>query len=264
MHLGWLLGRRRTQEFIFGGEVVEIKDKVVMITGASSGIGLAIAKSLATEGAKLVLAARSEEKLARAAVSLGELGATVLAVSTDVTREADCQAVVQKAMEQFGAVDVLVNNAGYSPPASLLETTEEIWDVTVNVCLKGVYLMSRAAVSVMIPQGGGTIINLSSVAGKTGYENRSAYCAAKWGVHGFTEALKVELAAKNIRLHLICPGAVATPWWGNTNDVQPDEVMARMIQAEEVAEAVRWVLAQPERVQIDELVIKTYRSPWVG
>ncbi|MBI1879394.1 MAG: SDR family oxidoreductase, partial [Chloroflexi bacterium] len=185
-----------------------------------------------------------------------------IVVPTDATREADCRALVRATVDAFGAVDVLVNNAGYAPPASLLDTTEDIWDNTLNVCLKGVFLMTRAAAAVMLEQGRGTVVNISSVTGKYGFENRSAYCAAKWGVHGFTEALRVELDGRNIRFHLICPGAVGTSWWETVNNPQPDPIKAKMIRPQEVAEAVRWVLTQPERLQIDEVVIKPYRNPW--
>ena len=241
---------------------MELKDKVVIISGASSGIGLEIAKALANEGARLVLAARSMDKLERAATDLVAGGATTVVVPTDVTRETDCQALAQATLDTFGRVDVLINNAGYAPPASLLETTEQIWDATIDICLKGVYLMTRAVVPALLKAGGGTIVNISSMAGKYGYENRSAYCAAKWGVHGFTEALRVELDRQNIRAHLICPGAVATPWWQTVNNPQPPEILDRMVRPEEVAQAVRWVLTQPDRIQIDEVVVRPYRSPW--
>lgn len=241
---------------------MDLNNKVVIITGASSGIGAEIAKALATEGATLVLAARSMSKLERVASSLAATGATTSVVPTDVTRQQDCQALVQATVDAFGSIDVLINNAGYAPPASLQDTTEELWDDTLDTCLKGVYLMTRAAVAVMLKQGGGSIVNISSVAGKGGFPNRSAYCAAKWGVHGFTQALRAELDDQNIRAYLICPGAVDTPWWDHVNNPQPDDVRERMIYPQEVAEAVRWVLTQPERLQIDEVVIKTRRSPW--
>lgn len=241
---------------------MELRDKVVIVTGASSGIGAEIARMLAGEGAKVALAARSMDKLERSATDLIATGTATIIVPTDVTREADCQALVQATVDAFGTIDVLINNAGYAPPASLLDTTEELWDATLEVCLKGVYLMTRAAVAVMLEHGGGSIVNISSMAGKWGYNNRSAYCAAKWGVHGFTEALRVELDEQNIRAHLICPGAVATPWWDTVNNPQPEEVMDRMVRPEEVAEAVHWVLTQPDRLQIDEVVIKPHRNPW--
>jgi len=242
---------------------MELEDRVIIVTGASSGIGLEIVKVLAAGGAKIAMAARKMEKLEKAATDLASTGATVIVVPTDVTRAADCRALVRATVDAFGQIDVLVNNAGYAPPASLLETTEEVWDVTLNVCLKGVYLMTQTAVPTMLEQSqGGTIINISSVAGKNGYENLSAYCAAKWGVHGFTEALRAEFEGENLRFHLICPAAVATPWWDTRNDPQADKVMKRMIQPDEVAEAVRWVLTQPNRLRIDEIVIRTHRSPW--
>jgi 3-oxoacyl-[acyl-carrier protein] reductase len=243
---------------------MELKNKSVIITGASSGIGLEIARVLAVEKAKLALAARSLDNLDRVATDLSATGAPIIIVPTDVTRASDCRALVHAAQDAFGAVDILINNAGYAPPASLLDTTEQIWDDTLDTCLKGVYLMTQAAVAVMLEQGGGTIVNISSVAGKYGFENRSAYCAAKWGLHGFTEALRVELGSHNMRFHLVCPGAVATPWWEHVHNTQPDEIMRRMIRSEEVAEVVRWVLTQPERLQIDEVVIKTSQSPWEG
>ncbi|MBE7550942.1 MAG: SDR family oxidoreductase [Anaerolineales bacterium] len=241
---------------------MELQNKAVVITGASSGIGLEIAHTLAAEGARLALAARSMDKLEDVAAELAATGVPLIIVPTDVTREADCQALVRATLDAFGRVDVLINNAGYAPPASLLDTTENIWDSTLNICLKGVYLMTRAAVEVMLKQGEGTVLNISSVAGKYGFEDRSAYCAAKWGVHGFTEALRVELGSRNIRFHLICPGSVATSWWETNRNPQPGEIKRKMIRPEEVADAVRWVLTKPERIQIDEVMIKPYRSPW--
>ncbi len=243
---------------------MKLENKVVVVTGASSGIGVEIAGVLAAEGAKIVLAARSMDKLETVAADLAATGTSTIVVPTDVTREADCRALVKATVDAFGTIDVLVNNAGDGPPASLLDTTEEIWDRTIDVCLKGVYLMTRAVVGHMLENRGGSIVNISSVAGKAGFGNRSAYCAAKWGVQGFSEAIRAELDDQGIRVHLVCPGAVATSWWGRTNEAQPDEVLQRMIRPEEVAEAVRWVLTQPDRLQIDEVVIKTHRSPWQG
>jgi NADP-dependent 3-hydroxy acid dehydrogenase YdfG len=196
------------------------------------------------------------------AAELAATGAATMVLPADITRESDCQTVVAAAIDAFGRVDVLVNNAGYAPPASLVDTTEEIWDDTLDICLKGVYLLTRAVMPHMLQNGGGSVVSISSVAGKYGYENRTAYCAAKWGLHGFTEALRAELGDQGIRAHLVCPGAVATPWWGTANDPQPPDVMEKMIKPEEVAEAVCWVLTQPARLQVDEVVIKTHRSPW--
>lgn len=241
---------------------MELRDKIVIVTGASSGIGLEIARMMAAEGASIVLAARTMATLEQAAATLAATGVSAIAVPTDVTRVADCQALVRAAVDAFGRVDILINNAGYAPPASLADTTEELWAATLDTCLKGVYLMTQAAVPALLEQGGGAIVNISSVAGKEGFNNRSAYCAAKWGVHGFTEALRVEFRDQNIRFHLVCPGAVATAWWDHVNNPQSEDVLRRMVRPEEVAEAVRYVLSQPERIQINEVVLRTARSPW--
>ncbi|NDJ61939.1 MAG: SDR family oxidoreductase [Chloroflexi bacterium] len=243
---------------------MDLHNKVVIITGASSGIGLEIARVLAASGARLLLSARRADKLLAAQTDLQAAGAEVAYHVGDVTSEADCRAIVGAAVGAFGTVDVLVNNAGWGPPKPLLELDEDFWDKTLNACLKSVYLMTRAALPTMLEKGGGTIVQISSVAGKHGYAERAAYCAAKWGVQGFTESLKDEFGDQGIRAHVINPGAVATPWWENTDDAQTDEVMARMIPVGAVAEAVRWVLSQPDMVQIDEVVMRTFRSPWAG
>jgi len=238
---------------------MDLTDKAVIITGASSGIGAEIAKTLARAGAKLVLTGRNLDRLGSVATGLD---AETRVVTGDVTVKADCEAVVAAAVDAFGTVDVLINNAGYGPPAPLLETDEALWDVTLDTCLKGVYLMTQAVVPTMLEAGGGTILQISSVAGKEGFSNRTAYCAAKWGVQGFTAALRDEFGKQGIRAHTVNPGAVATPWWATGDDPQPDDVMERMIQPEEVAAAVRYVLEQPARIQIDEVVIRTNGSPW--
>ncbi|MCB0064945.1 MAG: SDR family oxidoreductase [Caldilineaceae bacterium] len=241
---------------------MELMEKIVVITGASSGIGLQTAQVLAAAGARLVLAARTQSKLDEAAAQVTAAGAAVLVRPTDVTNAGDCEALVQAALQRFGTIDVLINNAGFGPPASIVETSEEIWDATIDSCLKGVFLMTRAVLPTMLARQRGTIVNISSVAAKGGFPNRAAYCAAKWGVHGFTAALRAEVGVQNIHAHLICPAVVATPWWGTSNAAQPPEILERMVQPEEVAEAVRWVLTQPERIRIDEVVVDLYQNPW--
>lgn len=238
-----------------------IKDKVIVITGASGGIGTEIARVLAASKAKLVLTARREEKLNAMQTELSSTDAEVTIVAGDVTREADCQGIAQAAMDAYGRIDVLINNAGYGPPGLLLETDEALWDATIDSCLKSVYLMTRAVVPAMLNAGSGTILQISSMAAKGGYAYRTAYCAAKWGVQGFTAALRDELSDQGIMLHTINPGPVATPWWQTVGDAQPQEVMDRMIRPEDVAEAVRWVLAQSDRVRIDEIMVQPKQNP---
>lgn len=238
-----------------------IKDKVIVITGASSGIGREIARVLAASKATLVLSGRNEERLNAVQSELSSTGAEVTVVTGDVTQEADCQAIAQAAIDAYGRIDVLINNAGYGPPGLLLETDEALWDATIDTCLKSVYLMTRAVVPFMLQAGRGTILQMSSMAAKDGYARRTAYCAAKWGVQGFTAALRAELSDQGIVVHTINPGPVATPWWQTADDAKTQEVMDRMVQPEDVAEAVRWVLAQSNRVRIDEIMVQPKQNP---
>ncbi|MEO1444614.1 MAG: SDR family oxidoreductase, partial [Chloroflexota bacterium] len=134
---------------------MNITNKAIIITGASGGIGQETARILAKSGAKLMLTARRENVLQQLQSELTDAGATAIIHTGDVTVEADCRAIVAATVEAFGTVDVLVNNAGYGPPVSLLETTEEIWDATIDSCLKSAYLMTRAAVPHMLENGGG-------------------------------------------------------------------------------------------------------------
>jgi NADP-dependent 3-hydroxy acid dehydrogenase YdfG len=240
-----------------------LQDKVIVITGASGGIGMEIARALAAEGVRLLLTARRQTKLEAIQTELIATRAEVAIFSGDVTIEADCQAIAQAAVEAFGRIDVLINNAGYGPPGSLQETTEALWDVTINSCLKSVYLMTRAVVPLMLQHGNGTILQISSTAGKNGVPNRTAYCAAKWGVEGFTAALRAELSDQGIRVHSVNPGPVATPWWETAGNAQPQDVLDRMVQPEDVAETVRWLLNQAEKVRIDEVVVQPKQNPGI-
>ena len=240
-----------------------LQDKVIIITGASGGIGMEIARALAAEGARLLLTARRQAKLEAIQSELTATGADVAIFSGDVTVETDCRAIAQAAVDAFGQIDVLINNAGYGPPGSLQETTEALWDATINSCLKSVYLMTRAVTPRMLQNGGGTVLQISLMAGKSGVPNRTAYCAAKWGVEGFTAALRAELSEQGIRVYSVNPGPVATPWWETAGNAQSQEVLDRMVQPEDVAETVRWLLTQAEKVRIDEILVQPRQNPGI-
>ncbi|MCU0497141.1 MAG: SDR family oxidoreductase [Anaerolineae bacterium] len=243
---------------------MDLKNRVAIITGASSGIGRAIALAMAGDGARLVLTARRADKLQDLADEIATLGSDARVVIGDITLAETAEIVTETALRAFGAIDVLVNNAGYAPPMMLVDLTEDIWDVTLNSCLKSMYLMTRAALPAMLRQDSGRIVQISSVAGKHGYATRTAYCAAKWGMQGFTEALREEITDTGLRIHTVHPGSVATEWWDNTDDPQSTQVLERMMDPEDIAQAVIWVLIQPDNVQIDEVVVKNYRSPWTN
>lgn len=241
---------------------MKLAGKTAIVTGASSGIGIAIAQAFAADGARLVLTARREDRLNTVREEIVAAGGDAVVVAGDITQAATAASVTAAALKAYGGIDILVNNAGYAPPVNLVDMNEEIWDTTLDVCLKSVYLMTHAVLPTMLESGGGRIVQVSSVAGKHGYATRTAYCAAKWGIQGFSAALRDEVGDQGVRVHIVNPGPVGTEWWSTNDDAQTQEVLDRMIRVDDVARAVVYMLTQPENIQIDEVVVNTQRSPW--
>ncbi len=224
--------------------------KAVIITGGNSGIGLATARLFLEEGAKVVLAARNEVRGREALASLAFATDRLIFIPCDVRLRSDCARVVQQTVETFGRLDVLFNNAGVVYiDHTVVNTPEEMWDETIDVNLKGVYLMSQAAIPVMVNGGGGVIIHNASVFGLVGGMGAAAYCAAKGGVVLLTKAMALDHAAQNIRVNCICPGSVDTPMLraemeelGGIEKMKPifaaRHPLNRISSAEEVARAV--------------------------
>ena len=191
---------------------MRLSEKVAIITGGTSGIGLAVAHKFAKEGAKLVLAARSQAAGAHAVAEVVEGGGEAIFVSCDVTKAADCREVVRVAIEHFGKIDLLFNNSGIIfRNKDVVETSEEEWASSIGVMLTGTYLMSRFVIPEMARGGGGSIVNNSSIYGLIGGKGVAAYCAAKGGVTNLTRAMAIDHAPQNIRVNCICPGSVETP-----------------------------------------------------
>lgn len=223
------------------------KDKTVIVTGASRGIGKAIALAFGADGANVVVCARNEEPLRDVAAQIVGGGARSLPVVLDVRKEDDVRRCVGLAAETFGTIDVLVNNAGVSHPASVRETDLATWNLTVETNLTGTYLFSRAVLSYMLAQRRGLIINISSRSGQQGFPRYGAYCASKFGVMGFTFALAKEVGSQGVRVNVICPGEVDTdmnrqshPGITDTSDWLQPEAVAMVVKflASDEAEAV--------------------------
>ncbi len=191
------------------GTASPLAGKVVVITGASRGLGKAMAEGFAAEGAHLVLGARTMPELEAVARELD-----AVAVQTDVREPREVFALVEAAVAEFGRVDVMINNAGLAIYGPFHEVSEDDFDLMVATNLKGAFFGSQAAFNVMKAQHSGLIINISSIAGKLHLPNESAYNATKWAVNGFTGTLRMEAEKFGVKVSCVCPGGIATPFWG--------------------------------------------------
>ena len=243
---------------------MELQGKVAIITGATRGMGRAISGRLAERGARVALVARTQADLERTEYEIREVGGEAASFPADITDRESVEAMVGAVVEHFGRIDILVNNAFWGPPGSLEQTDETFWDKTVDTCLKGPYLCTRAVHPTMRAGGGGAVVNIGSMAGKVGEDNRTAYCAAKWGLEGLTAALRIELGKDDIRVHLLSPGATDTSFWSRNAPGLTQEQLQHFIPPEMVAEAVEWVLTTPDAVYIPDVQIQNYRNPFEG
>lgn len=212
-----------------------LEGKVAIVTGAGRGIGEAICLALAKKGVSIVAAARTKEEIRNTADDVRQLGSGALAVRTDVTKRGDVSRMVRKARKKFGRIAILVNNAGVAVAKPLLKTTEKEWNEIMEVNLTSIFHCSKAVLPVMLEQGEGTIINISSGAGKHGFPGLSAYSASKFGVIGLTEALAREVARHGIKVYAVCPGGVDTEMH---RSLFPEADTSQLLKPEEVAEKV--------------------------
>ncbi len=237
-----------------------LEGRVALVTGASSGLGRATAIALAWAGADVALVARSAKELESVKEEVSKTARRALVLPTDLAEEDEAARAVGRTVEEFGRVDVLVNAAGTDAPATVEELDVEGWDRTLAVNLRAPFLLSKAAFPRMREAGGGTIVNVSSVAGKKGWANASAYCASKFGLTGFTEALADEGKEHGIRAIVLYPGAMATNWGAfspeerrrsDSNEAPATQVLA----PERVADFIAWFVASPPEFVLTEGII---------
>ncbi len=243
-----------------------LSNKVVVITGASSGLGEATARHLAAQGAKVVLGARRAERLQQLVNDIQSAGGQALAVATDVSRRDDVAHLVQQAIAQFGRVDVLINNAGVMPMAPMAKLKVDEWDQMIDVNVKGVLYGIAAVLPTMQAQKSGHIINLSSVAGlRVSGGLGTVYSATKFAVKAISEGLRMEVANDNIRVTTLYPGVVASELKFGSSDEQASAAMqafyeAVEIPADSVARAVAYAIEQPDDVAINEITLRPTRQ----
>src|SRR5215211_928652 len=242
--------RRRYQVSEAGTEAGRLEGKAALVTGASSGLGRATAIALARAGADVALAARSKEELESAEEAVSMLGRRALTLPVDLASETETAQAVGRTVEAFGGIDILINAAGTDAPGAVEELAVEGWDRTLAVNLRAPFLLSKAAFPHMREAGGGTIVNVSSVAGKKGWANASAYCASKFGLTGFTQALADEGKEHNIRAIVLYPGAMDTNWGAfspeERQQSESNEAPAtQVLRPERVASFISWFVASP-------------------
>ncbi|MFL6350759.1 MAG: SDR family oxidoreductase [Bryobacteraceae bacterium] len=238
-----------------------IADKVVVITGASSGIGESTAKLLARHGAKVVMGARRKDRIDAVVKEISGAGGKAIGFAVDVTKRAELEALIKGAVDSFGRVDVMVNNAGIMPIAPIKLLKVEEWDRQIDVNIKGVLYGVAAALPQMQKQKSGHIINVASVFGiKVFAPGGTVYSATKSAVRALTEGLRVELHSENIRCTMISPGAVATEIPESSSEEATRENLREFykmaIPANSIASAIAYAIEQPPEVEIDEVVIR--------
>jgi 3-oxoacyl-[acyl-carrier protein] reductase len=231
-----------------------LEGQVAIVTGASRGIGRAIAVALAAEGAKVVVNYASSASAAEEVVAeIKSKGGEAIAFHADVSHEAQVDSLLKSAIDAWGRIDVLVNNAGITRDTLLLRMKLEDWQAVINLNLTGVFLATRAVSKVMLKQKSGRIINIASVAGQMGNPGQGNYSAAKAGVIGFTKTVAKEMASRGITVNAVAPGFIATDMTAdlkNTDDILKFIPLGRYGQPEEIAGMVRFLAADPAAAYI--------------
>lgn len=248
---------------------MELKGKIALITGASSGIGAATALKLAAQGAKVGLAARRTAKLQALVGQIEAAGGQALAIEMDVTDAASVQKGVDRLVAHYGGIDILFNNAGLMPISDIESLKVDEWHRMVDVNIKGVLNSTAAALPHLKRRGAGHIINTSSIAGRKVFAGLSVYCATKHAITAFSEGLRLEVAPKHkIRVTCIQPGAVDTELFEHISDAGYREQMEGLrgqmtfLSAGEIADVVLMALQSPDHLNVAELFVLPTNQPW--
>ena len=232
--------------------------KVALVTGSGRGIGKAVALSLARSGCRVVVAARTAAQLEQVQQEIQAIGGDSKTVPADLTRDQDIERVVAEIRGVYGAVDFLVNNAGWGKRAPVARLKVEDLDQTLRVNLRAPMLLAKHLLPDMIEKGGGAVINIGSVSGKAGEANGAAYSASKFGLIGFTQSLYEEVREHGIKVAVILPGFVDTPMIPPVKQLD----RSKMIQANDVAQSVLYVLNSPPTSCPVEITIRPQRTPY--
>mgnify|MGYP001545161104 FL=1 len=237
-----------------------LEGRVAVVTGASSGIGEACAIAFVEKGARVVLAARRAERLSTLVERLEAMGGEALAVTTDVTREADVDNLFAKALERFGTVDVLLNNAGIADSTPVDEMPLELWHRVIETNLTSAFLCSRAAFRVMKGKGRGRILNIGSISARVPRQHSPAYAASKWGLDGLTRSLAIDGREFNIAASIFHPGIVATEIAPGAVKL-PDDLTA---DPKDIADVIIHMCDIPDHLNFYEGMVVQNKIPFLG
>jgi NAD(P)-dependent dehydrogenase (short-subunit alcohol dehydrogenase family) len=240
----------------------DMSERVAIITGASSGIGAAIARGFAAAGIKTVLAARSVDKLEAIAAEIVAKGGTALACPTDVTQEPQVVRLFETAMAAYGRVDILVNNAGIADHIPTVDLTLAQWQRSIDVMLTGPFLCGREAMRVMMTQKRGRIINIGSVSSRRPRPDTIGYAAAKFGLHGLTQSMALDGRAHGITVSIIDPGVTESHLAGS--GARPARPATQMMKAEEIAEIALLIARLPDETNLMEAFVLPIGMPFLG
>jgi NADP-dependent 3-hydroxy acid dehydrogenase YdfG len=235
----------------------KLTGKVAVITGASAGIGQACARALAAEGARLVLTARREERLNTLADEARAMGTETVFISGDAREEDTARRTVEAALKNFGQLDILINNVGIGNYKNLVDTSAEDYDEMMDSNVRSTFLFTRHAVPVMLAQGSGTVLMISSMAGIYGFGGEAVYCATKFAQVGFAQALDKELRPHGIKVGVICPGGVKTEFALGKGRTEEGVAQSAMLESEDVAAAVLLACTQSSGSRIIEIQMRT-------
>jgi clavulanate-9-aldehyde reductase len=240
---------------------MDLQGRTVAITGASSGIGEATALACARAGAAVALAARREDRINDLAKRIEDEGGRAVALPTDVSDERQARAFVEHAYEQLGGLDVLINNAGVMLLGPIPGADTDEWRRMIDANVYGVLYCTHAALPVMLQNGSGHIVNVSSVAGRVARAFSGVYNLTKWGVNAFSEALRQEVTGQGIRVTIVEPGAVATELPGHNKPEVIEAMRASFegttpLEADDIARAIVYAIAQPPNVSLNEVLIR--------
>ena len=240
-----------------------LKDKVCLITGGGSGIGRATCELFAREGAKVVVA---DKLLSAARVVAALIGEAAIAIEVDVAQSASVRSMIDATIRDLGRLDVLINNAGYGIPGSVVETSEDDWDKLMAVNVNGVFFGCKYAIPVMKQQGGGVIVNTASIVANVGIRNRAAYCASKGAVAALTRAMALDHVNDNIRVNCVAPGTIDSPYFEDIirkserpqelrRELEARQAMNRLGQPKEIANAFLFLASDESSFSTGSMLI---------